>query len=90
MSAHFGVLNACGELFGREAAEHHRVHGAETRTREHRGDGLRHERHVDDYAVSSAHAALAREHAGQLGHLHAPNEELLLVENARAASQRRS
>ena len=64
------MLDARGELFRGEAAEHHRVDRSNARAREHRADGLWHLRHVDHHAVAVAHAALAREHAGQFGHLH--------------------
>ena len=63
------MLDARGELLRSEAAEHHRVDRSNARAGEHRADGLWHLRHVDHHAIAVAHAAPAREHAGQFGHL---------------------
>nr|WP_293261387.1 hypothetical protein [Nannocystis sp.] len=41
---------------GREAAEHHRMHGAEAGAGQHGDDGLRDHAHVDDHAVAGADA----------------------------------
>ncbi len=51
-----GVVDARGEFVRGEAAEHHRVHGAQPRTRQHRDDGLGNHRHVDHDAVALADA----------------------------------
>ena len=55
-----GVVDARGEFVRREAAEHHRVHGAQPRTRQHRDDGLGNHRHVDHDAVALADAEPAQ------------------------------
>ena len=47
-----GVLEALGELFGGEAAEHDGVDGAESSAGQHAHHGLGHHRHADDDAVS--------------------------------------
>ena len=46
------VFDAAGEAFGREAAEHHRVNGADARTGQHGHRGFRDHRHVDGDAVA--------------------------------------
>ena len=46
------VLDAAREAVRREAAEHHRVHGADARARQHGVGGLRDHRQVDRYAVA--------------------------------------
>ena len=58
------VVDPGRELVRREAAEHHRVHRAEPRAREHRDHGLRHHRHVDEDSVA-APDALRGERAGE-------------------------
>ena len=63
-----GVLDPLRQLGRREAAEHHRVDGAETRAGEHREDGLGHHRHVEQHAVA-ARDAEARERAREPRHL---------------------
>ena len=47
-----GVLDAVLERRRREAAEHHRVDGADAGAGVHRDQHLRHHRHVDDDAVA--------------------------------------
>ena len=61
-----GVVDAGGELLGREAAEHHRVDGADARAGKHREHRLRHHRHIDDDAVALLHAEVAQHGAEQL------------------------
>ena len=61
-----GVVDAGGELLGREAAEHHRMDGADARAGEHGEHRLRHHRHVDDDAVALADAEVAQHGAEQL------------------------
>ena len=51
-----GVIDARGQRTGGETAEHHRVDGADARTRQHRESGLGNHRHVDQHAVAAAHA----------------------------------
>ena len=58
------VVDAGRQLVGREPAEHHRVHGAQSRARQHRDDGLGDHRHVDHHAVALADAEVAQ-HAGE-------------------------
>ena len=48
------VVDPRGQLVRGEAAEDHRVDGAEPRAGQHRDDGLRHHRHVDDDPVALA------------------------------------
>ena len=55
-----GVVDAGGQFVRREAAEHHRVHRAKPRTRQHRDDGLGDHRHVDDDAVALVDAEAAQ------------------------------
>ena len=63
------VLDAAGEGIRREAAEHHRVDGAEPRAGEHRVGGLRDHRQVDRHPVALLDAAVAHDvrHAAHLG-----------------------
>jgi hypothetical protein len=65
----FGVASsiAGGELVGGEAAEDHRVHGAEARAGKHGHRRLRDHGHVDDDAVAPLDAELG-EGAGEAGH----------------------
>jgi hypothetical protein len=55
-----GIVDARGKLARREAAEHHRMHRADARARQHGDDRLRHHRHVDDDAVALADAEVAQ------------------------------
>ncbi len=61
-----GVVDAGGELLGREAAEHHRMDGAEAGAGEHAHDRFRHHRHIEDNAVALADAEIAQHGAEQL------------------------
>ncbi len=47
-----GVVDAGRELPGGEAAEHHRMHGADPRAGEHGDDRLRNHRHIDQHPVA--------------------------------------
>jgi len=47
-----GVLDAAGDGFGRKAAEHHRMHRADARARQHRHCGFGDHRHVQRDAVA--------------------------------------
>ena len=58
------VLDPARELVRREAAEDDGVHGADSRARQHRDDGLGNHRHVDDHPVAALHA-LCGERAGE-------------------------
>ena len=60
------VVDPDRELVRGEAAEHHAVHGAESRAGEHRDDGLGDHRHVDDDAVALGDTE-AGQHAGEPG-----------------------
>ena len=51
-----GVVDACGKLVRRETPEHHRMHRADPRTRQHGDDRFGNHRHVDDHAIAFAHA----------------------------------
>ena len=63
------VLQAVLDALRAEAAEHHAVHRADARARQH-GDGrLRNHRHVDEHAVAGLDA-LCLEHIGELAHFH--------------------
>ena len=53
---------------GGEAGEHHGVHDAEPRARQHRDDGLGHHRHVDRHPVAGDQAELGQR-VGGLAHL---------------------
>ena len=55
------VLDAPGERVGREAAEHHRVDGADARASEHGVDGLRDHRQVDGDAIALHDVAVAQD-----------------------------
>ncbi|MEY9610321.1 hypothetical protein ABIF21_003195 [Bradyrhizobium elkanii] len=63
-----GVVDAGRKLLGREAAEHHAVHRADPRAGEHRDDGLRHHRHIEDDAIALGDAEILH-HRGQRLHL---------------------
>ena len=72
-----GVVDACAQAVCREAAEDHRVDGAQARDGEHRGDRLGDHRQVDRDPIAR-HDTEAREHVrdafdlvGQLGVGHA-------------------
>ena len=60
-----GVVDAGGKLLRREAAEHHRMDGADARAGQHRHHRLRHHRHVEDDAVAFDHAEILFQDAGQ-------------------------
>ena len=62
------ALDAAGERVGREAAEHHRMDGAEPRAGEHGIGGFRDHRQVDGDAVAFLDAAVAQ-HVGEAAHL---------------------
>jgi hypothetical protein len=62
------VLDAARERVGREAAEHHGMHGAEPRAGEHRVSGFRDHRQVDRHAVAALHAAVAQ-HVRHAAHI---------------------
>jgi hypothetical protein len=62
-----GIVEARGKLLCREAAEHHRMNGAEARTGEHRDQRLRHHRHVEDDAVAARDPKVG-EHTGERLH----------------------
>ena len=63
-----GVVDAGVQGLGREAAEDHRVGGAEPGAGEHGEHRLGDHRHVDGHGVAGAHAELG-ERVGRLGHL---------------------
>ena len=63
-----GIVDARGQLVRGEAAEHHRVHGAQSRAGQHRDDGFGHHRQVDDHPVALADAQAAQR-AGEAGGL---------------------
>ena len=60
-----GVDDAAGEAVGREAAEHHRMHRADARARQHGVGGLGDHRQVDGDAVALLDA-VGLEHVGEL------------------------
>ncbi len=62
------VVDAHRELVGGEPAEHHRVHRAKARARQHRDHRLGNHGHIDKDAIAFADA-LGREHAGEVRHL---------------------
>ena len=47
-----GVLDPRRQLLGSEAAEHHRMYRTDPRAGQHRDDGFRHHRHIEDDAVA--------------------------------------
>lgn len=51
-----GVVDACGKRVRRETPEDYRMHCADSRTREHGDDRFGNHRHVDDHAITFAHA----------------------------------
>ena len=61
----FAIGDAAGERIRREAAEHHRMDGADARAGEHRVGGFRDHRHVDGDAVALLDAARLQ-HIGEL------------------------
>ena len=61
-----GVVDAGGQLLGREAAEHHRMDGAEPRAGQHAEHRFRHHRHIEDDAVAFGDAEVAQHGAEQL------------------------
>ena len=62
------VVDAGGELLGGKAAEHHGVHRADARAGEHRDDGLRHHRHIEDDAIALGDAKILHD-GGERLHL---------------------
>ena len=63
----FGVGDAAGEGVGREAAEHHRMDGADARASEHRVSRLGNHRQIDGDAIALPDAA-AFQHVGETAH----------------------
>ena len=59
-----GVVDAGRELLGGEAAEHHRVDGADARAGKHRDDRLGDHRHVDQHPVAGDDPEI-REHGAE-------------------------
>ena len=57
------VVDAGRELLGGEAAEHHRMHGADARAGQHGDDRLRDHRHVDQHPVARRHAEVGEDRA---------------------------
>jgi hypothetical protein len=78
------VVDAGSQLVRGEAAEHHRMDGAQARAGQHRHHGLGDHRHVDDDAVPALDA-LAAERAGEARHLVA---QLAVGDPANLAGQR--
>ncbi len=74
------VRDAAGERVGREAAEHHRMDGADTRAGEHGVGRLGNHRQVDGDAVALLDA-LGLQHIGEAAHLgvQLPVGDLLVV-----------
>ena len=62
------VVDAGGELLGREAAEHDRMHRADARAGEHRDHRLRHHRHIEDDAIALGDAEILHD-GGERLHL---------------------
>jgi hypothetical protein len=62
--ARLGVVDAGSELPGREPAEHDGVDCAEPSAGQHRHDGLRHHRQVQDDPIAHSHSESAQ-HAGE-------------------------
>ena len=54
------VLHAGPQCRGGESAEHHRVHDAQPRARQHRHDRLGHHRHVDGHPVTGDQAQIGQ------------------------------
>ena len=63
-----GVVQPLGHLGRGEAAEHHRMDGADAGAGQHGDHRLRHRRHVDQHPVALVHAVPAQ-HAGEGRHL---------------------
>ena len=63
-----GVVDAAGKLVGGEAAEDHRMDGAQARTSEHGDDRLGDHRHIDDNAVAFLNAMVGK-HGGKGRHV---------------------
>jgi len=55
-----GVVDACRQFAGGEAAEHHGMHRPQPRARQHRDDRLLDHRQVDHHAVALVHAQAAQ------------------------------
>jgi hypothetical protein len=62
------IVDAGGQRVAGEAAEHHRVDGADARAGQHREAGLGDHRHVDQHAVALGHA-LGLQDGGHALHL---------------------
>ncbi len=80
-----GVINANGKLVRGESTEHNTMHGAQSRTGEHRDHRLRHHRHVDYDAIATPDSEPAK-HAGATRHLFS---ELGIADALRDAGYRR-
>ncbi len=63
-----GVVDARAQRLGGEPAEHHRVHGPDAGTGQHRDHGLGDHRQVDRHAVTGRHPELGQR-VGRAGHL---------------------
>ena len=86
-----GVVDAGRQLLGGEAAEHHRVHGADARAGQHRDHRLRHHRHVEDDAVALLDPEIPQ-HAGEhlrLGQQAVVGDDALLPGERRIVDDRR-
>ena len=73
-----GIVDAAREFVAGEPAEHHRVHGAESRAGQHRNDGFGDHRHVEDHAIALTHTE-ATQYAGETRGL---GEQLAIGEGA--------
>ena len=58
-----GVVDASRELLGGEAAEHHRMHGADTSAGQHGDDRLGDHRHVDQHPIARRDAKVVERRA---------------------------
>ena len=74
------IINPDREFVRGETAKDHRMHGPEPGSGQHRDDGLRHHRHVDDHAITLGHPE-ACEHTGESRHL---LEQLRVRQRARS------
>jgi hypothetical protein len=59
------IVDAVAKRFGREAAEHDRVHGSDPRAREHGNGKFRNQRQVDRDAIAASDAE-RQKHVGKL------------------------
>ena len=84
------VVDAGGEFLGREAAEHHRMDGADARAGQHGEHRLGHHRHIENDDVALLDAEVAQHGAEQLhfGQQAAVGEGLLGVGDRRIVDQR--